>query len=290
MDNKTENIIRSIPLWKNGIEISKIEGGITNQNFLVKEKSKKFFVRLGRDIPEHNVSRSNELIANIAASEVNISPKVIYNSDGVLVLKYIEGITLSSEKVIDKLTSIIPLLKKIHYEIPKKLYGQSIIFWVFHVVKNYAKFLKDHKSSYIKLLPDLLAQGEKLEINSSPYEIVFSHNDLIPPNFLDDGDRLWIIDWEYAGFNSPLFDLGDLASNSNFSENNEIYLLENYYEKKIDEKLLLQFYCFKCAALLRETMWSMVSELTSKIDFNYVNYTQENLAKFNDSMNKLSLK
>ena len=139
-------------------------------------------------------------------------------------------------------------------------------------------------------MPDLLAQAEKLEINSSPYEIVFSHNDLIPPNFLDDGDRLWIIDWEYAGFNSPLFDLGDLASNSNFSENNEIYLLENYYEKKIDEKLLLQFYCFKCAALLRETMWSMVSELTSKIDFNYVNYTQENLAKFNDSMNKLSLK
>ena len=121
MNNKTENIIRSIPLWKNGIEISKIEGGITNQNFLVKEKSKKFFVRLGRDIPEHNVSRSNELIANIAASEVNISPKVVYNSDGVLVLKYIEGITLSSEKVIDKLTSIIPLLKKIHYEIPRKL-------------------------------------------------------------------------------------------------------------------------------------------------------------------------
>ena len=232
MDKNIEKLIHSLPIWKDSINITTIDGGITNQNFLVQEKSKKFFVRFGNDIPEHNVSRSNELMANKAAFEAGVSPAVVYNSKGVLILDYIEGVTLSADGIKDKLESIIPLLKKIHYEIPKKLYGQSLIFWVFHVIKNYAKFLKDHKSSYTQLLPDLLSQSAKLEKNSSPYQIVFGHNDLLPANFLDDGSRLWVIDWEYAGFNTPLFDLGGLASNCDFSQKEEIYLLENYFEKK----------------------------------------------------------
>ena len=289
MDDKTKKLIQSIPIWKNNIEIKTIDGGLTNQNFLVQENSNKFVVRLGDDIPEHLVSRSNELIASKAASEANIGPKVIYSDKGILVLEYIESTTLTAKDVRDKIDLIIPVLKKIHLEIPKNIFGQSLIFWVFHVIRNYEKFLKDNKSSYTNLLPDLLSQSAKLEKNSSPYEIVFGHNDLLPGNFLDDGSRLWIIDWEYAGFNTPLFDLGGLASNCDFSQKEEIYLLENYFDKKIDDKLLLQYHSLKCASLLRETMWSMVAELISKIDFDYKNYTQENLSKFNQSYKNLNL-
>ena len=113
MEKKIDNLIRSIPIWKNTIEISKIEGGITNQNFLIQDNQKKFVVRLGEDIPEHLVSRSNEIIASKAAAEFNIGPKVVYNSKGILVLKYIESIALSSENVKDKIDTIIPLIKKI---------------------------------------------------------------------------------------------------------------------------------------------------------------------------------
>ncbi|SVB02264.1 uncharacterized protein METZ01_LOCUS155118 [marine metagenome] len=289
MDEKTKKLIQSIPIWKNNIEIKTIDGGLTNQNFLVQENSNKFVVRLGDDIPEHLVSRSNELIASKAASEANIGPKVIYSDKGILVLEYIESTTLTAKDVRDKIDLIIPVLKKIHLEIPKNIFGQSLIFWVFHVIRNYEKFLKDNKSSYTNLLPDLLSQSAKLEKNSSPYEIVFGHNDLLPGNFLDDGSRLWIIDWEYAGFNTPLFDLGGLASNCDFSQKEEIHLLENYFDKKIDDKLLLQYHSLKCASLLRETMWSMVAELISKIDFDYKNYTQENLSKFNQSYKNLNL-
>ena len=289
MDDKTKKLIQSIPIWKNSIEIKTIDGGLTNQNFLVQENSNKFVVRLGDDIPEHLVSRSNELIASKAASEANIGPKIIYSDKGILVLEYIESTTLTAKDVRDKIDLIIPVLKKIHLEIPKKIFGQSLIFWVFHVIRNYEKFLKDNKSSYTNLLPDLLSQSAKLEKNSSPYEIVFGHNDLLPGNFLDDGSRLWIIDWEYAGFNTPLFDLGGLASNCDFSQKEEIHLLENYFDKKIDDKLLLQYHSLKCASLLRETMWSMVAELISKIDFDYKNYTQENLLKFNQSYKNLNL-
>ena len=87
--------------------------------------------------------------------------------------------------------------------------------------------------------------------------------------------------------NSPLFDLGGLSSNNDFSFEEETYLLENYFENKINDKLLLQYNSLKCSSLLRETMWSMVSELTSKIDFNYANYTQENLVKFNQAYKSL---
>ena len=290
MYNKTENLIRSLPFWKNEIKIKAIKGGLTNQNFLVQENSKKFFVRLGDDMPEHNISRSKELIASNAAAEIGLSPAVIYNTKGVLILEYIEGAMLSNDSMVDKLESIISLIKKIHSEMSKKLYGHSVNFGAFDAIKRYAKLLKNHKSSYTQLLPSLLFQVDKLEINTSPYDIVFCHNDLIFTNFLDDEDRLWIVDWEYSGFNNPLFDLGDFASHCNFSENKEIFLLENYFEKKINEKLLLEFNSFKCAAILREAMWSMVAELTSKIDFNFLIYTQEKLAKFNDAYNKLSLK
>ena len=287
MNKNIENSIRSIPIWNEKIKIQTIEGGLTNQNFLIEENNKKYVVRLGNDIPEHLVSRSNELIVSKAASNAGISPKVIYHSEGILVLDYIECKTLSAEGVRKNIKSIIPLIKKIHHEIPKNLYGQSIIFWVFHVIRNYVKFLYDNKSSHSKILSDLISQSELLEKKSSPYEIVFGHNDLLPANFLDDGSRLWVIDWEYAGYNTPLFDLGGLSSNNDFSFEEETYLLENYFQNKINDKLLLQYNSLKCASLLRETMWSMVSELTSKIDFDYANYTQENLLKFNQAYKSL---
>ena len=287
MNKNIEKSIRSIPIWNENIKIQTIDGGLTNQNFLIEENNKKYVVRLGDDIPEHLVSRSNELIVSKAASNAGISPKVIYHSEGILVLDYIECTTLSAEGVRKNIKSIIPLIKKIHHEIPKNLYGQSVIFWVFHVIRNYVKFLYDNKSSHSKILSDLISKSELLEKNSTPYEIVFCHNDLLPANFLDDGSRLWVIDWEYAGYNTPLFDLGGLSSNNDFSFEEETYLLENYFENKINDKLLLQYNSLKCASLLRETMWSMVSELTSKIDFNYANYTKENLLKFNQAYKSL---
>ena len=122
MDEITKNLIQSIPIWKGNIEIKTIDGGLTNKNYLIQESSKKFVVRLGDDIPEHLISRSNELIASKAASEANIGPKMIYSGKGILVLEYIESTTLTAKDVRDKIDLIIPLLKKIHYEIPKKIF------------------------------------------------------------------------------------------------------------------------------------------------------------------------
>ena len=279
--------IKSLSIWKNDIDIKPLEGGITNLNFLVNHGSEKLVVRLGTDIPEHLVYRSNEIIVSKAAYEIGVSPKLIHSEQGVLVLEFIESTTLDPKGVQQNLKRIIPVIKKIHHEIPNTLSGQPAIFWVFYVIKYYANFLKKNKSSHIGIIENLLDKSAKLEKLSSPREIVFGHNDFLAANFLDDGSKIWVVDWEYGGFNDPLFDIGGLASNNDFNQDQEREALEMYYEKPLNNDVLQRYNAMKTASLLRETMWSMVSELTSKIDFDYGEYTQENLNKFEQAYGSL---
>ena len=282
-----ENKIKSLPIWKNLENIEPLEGGITNLNFLVSDSGSKSVVRLGSDIPEHLVYRSNEIIVSEAAYQIGVSPKLIYNEPGVLVLEFIESKTLEPKTVRENLNKIVPIIRKIHDEIPNKLSGQPQIFWVFYVIKYYSNYLLNNNSSHISLIPSLLKKAEKLEKLSSPREIVFGHNDLLAANFLDDGSKIWVVDWEYGGFNDPLFDIGGLSSNNDLDENLENEVLEMYFKEKPSKDLIIKYNAMKTASLLRETMWSMVSEITSKIEFNYAEYTSDNLKKFEESFDKL---
>ena len=282
-----EDKIKSLPIWKNLENIEPLEGGITNLNFLVSDSGSKSVVRLGSDIPEHLVYRSNEIIVSEAAYQIGVSPKLIYNEPGVLVLEFIESKTLEPKTVRENLNKIVPIIRKIHDEIPNKLSGQPQIFWVFYVIKYYSNYLLNNNSSHISLIPSLLKKAEKLEKLSSPREILFGHNDLLAANFLDDGSKIWVVDWEYGGFNDPLFDIGGLSSNNDLDENLENEVLEMYFKEKPSKDLIIKYKAMKTASLLRETMWSMVSEITSKIEFNYAEYTLDNLKKFEESFDKL---
>ena len=282
-----ESNIKSLKIWKNDILIEPVDGGLTNQNFLVRDGEKKYFARIGKDIEEHLIFRTNEISASKAASLAGIAPKLIFAGEGIIIFEYIKSITFNSELVIQKIDKIIKLIKNIHDEIPNFISGDPPLFWVFHVVKNYVNFLKNNNSPYLNLLNELVDKSSQLNKLASPYDIVFCHNDFLPANFIENKSKIWVVDWEYAGFNTPLFDLGGLASNNNFTYEQEIYLLENYNQKKVDDEYLAKYFAIKCASLLRETMWSMVSEITSKIDFDYKEYTNENLSKFNDEFNKL---
>ena len=286
MDKNIIALINNISFWKSDIKISPVGGGITNQNFLVNDGSRKYFVRIGDDIPEHLVFRSNEIQVSNAASKIGISPKLLFHDKSIQVFNFIDGKTLDSTDIKNNLEQITKLIKKVHSKMPDQLVGQSVIFWVFYVIKNYKNFLEKNNSAYIKMLPELLEKSTKLEIVSAPFDIVFSHNDLLPANFIQNNDQIWLIDWEYAGFNTPLFDLGGLASNNEFTEKEEKNLLENYFEKKLSSEFFIKYKAIKCASLLRETMWSMVSEITSNIDFDYRSYTSDNLSKFNEVFNE----
>jgi len=286
----TAEKIRSLTLWQGSISLEPMSGGITNLNYLVSDDNAKYVVRQGNDIIEHQLMRFNELAASKAAYKAGLSPKVLYAEPGIMVLEYIASKTLTPDQVRkpEYLEKILPLLKKCHNEIPKYLRGACLIFWVFHVVRDYGWTLREGDSEYATQLDELQTKADTLEMAAGPYEMVFGHNDLLAANILDDGNRLWLIDWDYAGFNSPLFDLGGLASNNEFDEAQEKWLLENYFEKPLNDELLHRYQAMKCASLLREAMWSMVSEIHSKIDFDYRRYTGENLARFEKAYDEFS--
>ena len=118
-----------------------------------------------------------------------------------------------------------------------------------------------------------------------PLPIVFGHNDLLPANFLDDGKKLWLIDFEYAGFNTAMFDLAGAASNAGMTAGESEELLAEYFGREPDENLLRSHAAMQCASLLREAMWSMVSELhLTAPGADYVAYTAENLARLDAAL------
>ena len=268
--------------WSGPVEPRPVGGGITNANFRVDDRGGSFFVRIGDDIPVHGVLRFNEAAASRAAHAAGLSPEVVHQEPGALVLRFVEGRTLTPEDVRrpETLERILPLVKRCHREVPRHLRGPTLAFWVFHVVRDYVHTLGEAGSARVAELSRLFEVAETLERAVGPVELVFGHNDLLAGNLLDDGKRLWLVDWDYAGWGSALFDLGGLASNSALAPDQEEWLLATYFERSPDDTLRRAYAAMKCASLLRESLWSMVSELHSHLDFDYAAYTAENLARF----------
>ena len=272
----------SLRCWSGPVDPLPVSGGITNANFVVEDRGRRLFVRVGDDIPVHGILRFHELAASRAAAAAGLSPAVVHHEPGAIVFDYVDGRTYGAEDVRrpDSLRRILPLLKLCHRELPKHLRGAALIFWVFQIYRDYAQTLTECGSRMGQELPRLMEIGDELERSVGPVEIVFGHNDLLPGNFIDDGARLWLIDWDYAGFNSPLFDLGNLCSNNDVAELDERWLLEAYFERPLTDELWRRYNAMKCASLLREAMWSMVSEHYSTLDFDYVAYTDDYLVRF----------
>ncbi len=274
--------VSALAIWFGRVDPLPLAGGITNQNFTVEDRGRRYVVRVGNDIPVHGVVRANELAASRAAHLAGLSPRVVHAEPGILVLDFVEGRTFTPEDVRNpaNLKRLVDMVRRCHRDIPQHLRGPAAMFWVFHVVRDYAHTLREGNSRHAPLLADLLARAARLEEAVGPIEVVFGHNDLLAANFIDDGHRLWLVDWEYAGFNSPLFDLGGLASNSELSPEQAELVLSLYFDKSVDDRLRLRAAAMTAASLLRETMWSMVSEIHSTVDFDYSAYTAENLRRF----------
>ena len=271
-----------LPCWKGDVTPEPLGGGITNVNFTVEDAGERYVVRIGEDIPVHGVYRVNELAAARAAHAAGISPEIVHAEPGALVMRWVDGRTLDPDDVRDpvRLERVLDTVIRCHREIPAHFRGATPMFWVFQVVRSYARTLREDGSRMAGRVDDLLGRSAHLESVVGPVEIVFGHNDLLAANFIDDGNRIWLIDWEYAGFNSPLFDLGGLAANNELDAEAERWLLERYFRTPSSVSGIASYAAMKCASALREAMWSMASELHSDIDFDYIAYTAENLERF----------
>ena len=136
---------------------------------------------------------------------------------GALVLDFIDGRTFAAEDVrdpanLDRLADAGPALPpRDAAALPR---AGADLLGVPGVARLRAHPARSAAAAIAATCRGCSRRAERLEAAVGPVEIVFGHNDLLPANIIDDGDRLWLVDWEYAGFNSPLFDLGGLASNA----------------------------------------------------------------------------
>ncbi|MEY3307099.1 MAG: hypothetical protein RLZZ413_1137 [Pseudomonadota bacterium] len=274
--------LRALPIWQGEVRAVPLGGGITNINFVASDDRGPVVVRIGDDIPVHQILRFNELSASRAAHAAGISPAVLYHEPGALVIEFLHARTLAAADFAEEsmLDQALALVARAHRDIPTFLRGPVLAFWVFHVIRDYAGTLRDRASPYAALLPDLLREAAALEAAVGPVDIVFGHNDLLPANFMHDGTRLWLIDWDYAGFNSPLFDLGGLAANNGLTPGQEARMLETYFDRPAEAVLWRRYLAMKAASALRETLWSMVSEIVSDLEFDFATYTRTNLATY----------
>ena len=282
MPDNLEERIAGLTCWNDVSDIVPLSGGMTNLNFKVRDGEQNYVVRLGEDDPIHLISRTNEIAASQAAHAIGVSPELVYHEPGVLVVRFVEGQVYAEAdvRVDGNLLRIVQLMQRFHHEMPGRFNQVPVMFWVFQVFRHYLNLLARGQSAHAERLAELAQIGRELENAVGPVEIVFGHNDLLAANFIDDGERLWLIDFDYAGFNSPLFDLSNLASNNELDEAQELAMLEAYYDVEPNDATIGSYQAMKCASLLRETLWSMVSELHSRVDMDFADYTQKNLQRF----------
>ncbi len=275
-----EDRIATLPIWQGPIDIAPLAGGITNKNFVVRDGGRRVVVRVGADIPQHGIMRFNEVAASTAAAACGISPAVVYAAPGILAIAFIDGHTLTTDDVRAQPARLGALIRRVHSEMPKQLRGPLLAFHVFHIIRDYAHSLRDGGSPFAADLPRLLTAASAIEAALRPTPIVFAHNDLLAANFIDDGKRLWLIDWDYAGFNTPFFDLANLAANNVFDAAQQQDVLAGYFGATATPQQWGDMALMRAASALREAMWAMVQALRPTIDFDYITYAQTNLAVF----------
>ncbi len=285
MNTSALDRVVGLDFWSSQVAPEPLDGGITNTNYIVDDQGERFVVRVGDDIPVHGIMRFNEIAAARAAHAAGISPEIVYSAKGIFVMRFIEGRTFSEQDVREQqnLERILHLIQACHNEIPKHFKGPALVFWPFHVCRNYILTAKDDNSRMMDFFPRFLDINEELEKSVGEIKLVFGHNDLLAANFIDDGKCLWLLDWDYAGYNTGLFDLANLSSNNALSSKQEDWILETYHQQPVTDRLRRRLAAMKCVSLLRETLWSIVSEIHSILDFDYVNYTSKNLSRFENA-------
>ena len=263
--------------WRGPVELQPLKGGLTNISFVAICRGEKFVVRCGVDIPVHHVFRDRERAASVAAFEAGLSPEIIHVEPGIMVLRFIDGRTLGEDDLRANIGRLVPLLKDCHAKVGRHVRGPVNAFWVFHVIRDYVALL-DADRRYRDV-------ADRLEQVQVPLPIVFGHHDLLPGNFIDDGRKIWLIDWEYGGFGTAMFDLANLSSNGGFGAAEDAALLDAYFEGRVGDDLRRAFDAMKAASALREALWAMVSDVhlrTPGID--YQAHARDYLARFEQLM------
>jgi thiamine kinase-like enzyme len=262
------------------LTLTTLSGGITNRNFLVAAEgtSERYVIRLaGNDTHLLGISREVEHAATVAAAGVGVGPEVVsfIRPEGYLLTRFIEGTPVSTEAVRQPamIARVADALRRIHD-------GPAIpgLFIPLRIVEAYNALALARGVAIPREYELAQAIGRRIELAflASPMELRPCHNDLLNANFIDDGSRIRIVDWEYAGMGDPFFDLGNFAVNNELPVEADEVLLRAYDgSPSVRPDRLARVALMRFVSDFREAMWGVLQQGISTLDVDFVAYAGE---------------
>jgi thiamine kinase-like enzyme len=255
-----------------------LDGGITNRNYRVVMGGEDYVLRIcGKDTAVLGIDRDAECEATVAAAALGVGPEVVlYRPDlEVLVTRWVEGRPATGDDVRDALDAIAAALRAVHSGPPL-----PARFDTFALVFDYRDEIRERGGADPPGFHEAAAAAARIQaaLTGPDHEPVPCHNDLLPANFLVGGDRIRIVDWEYAGMGDRFFDLGNLAVNNGFDAADEERLVAAYFGEP-SARRLAALRLMRVMSDFREAMWGAVQDVVSELDFDYAGYRDEHFER-----------
>lgn len=253
-------------------------GGITNHNFKVDLAEGSYVLRIaGRDTSLLGIDRSVEHEASLAAAAVGVGPEVVafVEPEGYLVTRFIEGSIVPVDRMreAESIRRVAQALRAVHR-------GPSLParFISFRVVEDYRTTAFSHGAEVPPSFAWARQVARRVERARGAFPERPCHNDLLNANFIDDGERIRIVDWEYAGMGDVFFDLANFSVNHGFGREERQGLLAAYFgtvrsgdERALELMLFMSDY--------REAMWAVVQGAVSELEFDFGAYAAEHFER-----------
>jgi thiamine kinase-like enzyme len=254
------------------LAVTPIGGGITNLNYRVQVGGDAYVVRIpGQGTAHLGIDRAHEHACTAAAHASGVAPGVaaFLKEDGVLITQFVRGRGLAEEEMRrpEMVRRVAQALRRYHG-------GPAFpgIFSPFRTVREYLATAAPRGAPLPERFDWMLGQADRLEAAlGGSGALRPCHNDLLLGNFLDDGERLWIVDWEYAAMGDVFFDLGNFAAHHRLSDPLERTLLDAYFAH-VTAGMMARLKLMKIISDLREAMWAMVQVAISALDYDFRAY------------------
>jgi thiamine kinase-like enzyme len=251
-------------------EVTFLDGGLTNVNLRVKTIDLDVVVRVSNEESTMlAIDREAEYLNSRAAAASGASPRVVefVPEHHLLVVDYIVGTTLAPSDLADETT-----LSRIADSVHQLHDGPRFVsdFDMFDVQRTYLKTVQDRGYRLPDRYLDFMPQVEQIERALSAVDLptVPCNNDLLAANFVDDGEKVWIIDFEYAGNNDPCFELGNIWSESTLDAPLLDHLVAAYYGREWPSRVARA----RLLGLMSKygwTLWASIQDGNSDLDFDF---------------------
>ncbi len=257
-------------------QVTELAGGLTNRNFRVTTPDGVFVARLfAADDGLLAIDRDHEYRNSVIAAAAGVgAPVVEYRpADRVLVLGYLDGRTLTNADVADPATlgRIAVACRALHAA------GRFVCdFDMFDVQARYYSTAVRRQiglpPGYDALLPAFAAARAALAIRAEG--TVPCNNDLLAANVIDNGERVWLIDYEYAGNNDPCFELGNLAGECGLDADGVADLVTRYYGRPRRSRIA-RARLFSLVSRYGWTLWGAIQQASSQLDFDFWSWAMD---------------